>query len=101
MKQKKLTIGIFISFLSFKMSSSVIPKPDHVVIVMLENNGYGDIIGNSNAPYINSLASDPGNATFTQSYALTHPSQPNYIMLYSGSNQGVTNDNNVTNSPFS
>jgi len=28
-----------------------------------------------------------------QSYAITYPSQPNYIHLFSGSNQGVTNNN--------
>jgi acid phosphatase len=28
----------------------------------------------------------------TQSYALAHPSQPNYLALFSGSTQGVTND---------
>jgi hypothetical protein len=35
----------------------------------------------------------------TQSYALSHPSQPNYIQLFSGINQGVTTDN-CTSTPF-
>jgi phosphatidylinositol-3-phosphatase len=29
---------------------------------------------------------------FTQSFAVAHPSQPNYLALFSGSTQGVTND---------
>jgi hypothetical protein len=29
---------------------------------------------------------------FTNSHALTHPSQPNYLDLFSGSNQGLTDD---------
>ena len=29
---------------------------------------------------------------FTQSYAVTHPSQPNYLALFSGDDQGVTDD---------
>jgi hypothetical protein len=70
--------------------SGKIPVPDHVIIVMEENHGYSQIIGNSQAPYINSLAS--AGALFTKSYAITHPSQPNYLELFSGSNQGVTDD---------
>ena len=70
--------------------SAKIPVPDHVVIVMEENHGYSEIIGNSQAPYINSLATS--GALFTKSYAITHPSQPNYLDLFSGSNQGVTDD---------
>lgn len=67
-----------------------IPVPDHVILVMEENHSYSEIIGNSQAPYINSLASS--GALFTNSYAITHPSQPNYLELFSGSTQGVTDD---------
>ncbi|MBI3501253.1 MAG: T9SS type A sorting domain-containing protein [Bacteroidetes bacterium] len=82
--------------------TGTIPKPDHVVIVMEENYSYSDIIGNTaEAPYINSLSTDTNSALFVNSYALTHPSQPNYIMLFSGNNQGVTTDNIATNTPFS
>ena len=67
-----------------------VPRPDHIVVVVMENHSNTDVIGNSAAPYINSLAASGAN--FTQSYALTHPSQPNYFMLFSGSNQGVTDN---------
>ena len=40
--------------------------------------------------YINSLAHQ--GALFTKSYAVTHPSEPNYLALYSGSTQGLTDD---------
>jgi acid phosphatase len=66
------------------------PHPDHVVVVVMENRSFDDIIGSSQAPYINELAR--GGALFTQSYAVTHPSQPNYLALFSGSRQGVTSD---------
>ncbi len=69
---------------------TVVPTPDHVVIVMEENHGYSEIIGSSNAPYINSLAQS--GALFTNSYAIEHPSEPNYLDLFSGSNQGVHDD---------
>jgi phosphatidylinositol-3-phosphatase len=59
-------------------------------VVMEENHSYWQIIGSSQAPYINTLASE--GALFTNSYAVTHPSQPNYLALFSGSTQGVTSD---------
>lgn len=67
-----------------------VPRPDHVVIVIEENHSYSEVIGSPAAPYINSLAAK--GALFAQSYAITHPSQPNYLDLFSGFNQGVNND---------
>ncbi len=79
---------------------AVVPTPDHVVIVVLENHAYDTIVGSIAAPYINSLISDPYTAFFTQSFAITHPSQPNYLQLFSGSTQGVTDDNVPAVLPF-
>lgn len=67
-----------------------IPTPRHVVIVMEENHSYAEIIGSQQASYINSLAAS--GALFTNSYGVTHPSQPNYLELFSGSTQGVNDD---------
>src|SRR5436853_945222 len=71
-------------------TQSSVPRPDHVVVVMEENHSYSEIIGSSAAPYINGLASQ--GALFTDSYGVEHPSQPNYLDLFSGSNQGITDD---------
>jgi phosphatidylinositol-3-phosphatase len=57
---------------------------------MLENHNYSQVIGKRSAPYLNELAR--GGALFTNSRAITHPSQPNYLALFSGSTQGVTGD---------
>ena len=67
-----------------------VPRYDHVVIAIFENHRYGSVIGNPDAPYLSSLAGQGAN--FTQSFAVAHPSQPNYLALYSGATQGVTND---------
>jgi hypothetical protein len=64
---------------------------DHIIVVVEENHGYTDIIGSSAAPYINSLANQ--GVSFTDFHAEAHPSQPNYLALFSGSTQGVTDDN--------
>jgi acid phosphatase len=67
---------------------SVVPRPDHVVVVVEENRSYSDVIGR--APYLDSLAGE--GALFTSSYAVAHPSEPNYLALFSGSTQGLTDD---------
>lgn len=67
-----------------------LPRPDHVVIVFEENKGYADVIGSPSAPYLNSLAKQ--GVLLTSYYGLHHPSQPNYLEFFSGSNQGICND---------
>ncbi len=69
-----------------------VPRFDHVVIVMEENHSYNEIIGDTtDAPYLNNTLA-AGGASFTNSFAIEHPSEPNYLDLFSGSNQGVTSD---------
>lgn len=64
----------------------------HVVIVMEENHGYSQVIGNPAMPYLNSLAKKYGLAT--NYFASAHPSLPNYFMLTTGelvaANDGFT-----------
>lgn len=67
-----------------------VPRPSHVVVVVEENHAYSDVIGNSAAPYLNSLAQQ--GALFTNSEAVAHPSEPNYLAMFSGDTQGVTDD---------
>ncbi len=69
---------------------AAVPRPAHVVVVIFENAAYSDIVGSPDAPYLNSLAHR--GVELTHSYAVTHPSQPNYLALFSGSTQGVTSD---------
>ncbi len=68
------------------------PKPiNHVVVVVEENHPYVEIIGNlRDAPYLNSLADS--SVSFSNAFAIEHPSQPNYLDLFSGGNQGVHSD---------
>ncbi|MFI6470837.1 hypothetical protein ACIBL5_11380 [Streptomyces sp. NPDC050516] len=57
---------------------STVPRYDHVFVVYMENENYKDIIGNTaQAPHINKLAN--ANTVLTQSYATSHPSDPNYV----------------------
>jgi hypothetical protein len=61
----------------------VLPHPAHVVVVIEENKSFDEIVGNTKeAPYLNALI--PHAALFTQSYGVSHPSQPNYFALFAG-----------------
>ncbi|MFJ1704824.1 alkaline phosphatase family protein [Kitasatospora sp. NPDC088346] len=71
-------------------SAAGLPKPDHIVVVMMENHAFSQIIGSKDAPYLNSLAEN--GALLTNSYGITHPSQPNYFAVFSGSTQKITGD---------
>ncbi|MFJ4680074.1 alkaline phosphatase family protein [Kitasatospora sp. NPDC088783] len=74
--------------------AAALPSPDHVIVVVMENHAYSQVVGSSSAPYLNDTIK-AGGASLTQSYGLTHPSEPNYYMLFSGSNQGRTDDSCV------
>jgi hypothetical protein len=70
----------------------------HVMVVMMENKNFSEVIGQSDQRFTNSLATHYGLAT--QSYGFGHPSLPNYLTIVSGSNQGVTDDNNPSSHSF-
>lgn len=67
------------------------PHAQNVVVVIMENRDYDLIIGSSQAPYINKTLV-PQAALMTDSHAVTHPSQPNYLAFFSGSTQGIRDD---------
>ncbi|WP_433888982.1 alkaline phosphatase family protein [Streptomyces sp. CA-111067] len=86
--------GVWAAVSGDAQAAGAVPTPDHTIVVVMENHAYSQVIGSSSAPYINSLKT--GGANLTQSHAITHPSQPNYYALFSGSTQGVTSDACVT-----
>ena len=82
-----VVIGSLIVGAPGALAASPPPAYDHVVLAIFENKARSQIIGSSAAPYLNGLAAQSAN--FTQSFAIRHPSQPNYLDLFSGSNHGL------------
>jgi hypothetical protein len=68
-----------------------VPHLDHVFVIMMENHAYGQIVGNPNAPFVNSYISSTNSAT--NYFAVGHPSSTNYLEIVGGSNFGVRSDN--------
>jgi hypothetical protein len=97
--------------LSFTISSPKVPAPalpaqpaatvpgfDHVFTVMMENEDYSEIIGNTaQAPYINSLL--PKAANLTSMYGLSHPSDENYTALAAGTMSRQTGNTQTAENP--
>src|SRR5499427_2852609 len=70
-----------------------VPKLDHVFIIMMENHGFNQVVGNPDTPFSNELARS-GN-TARNYFAIAHPSLTNYLEVVGGSNFGVHSDNNT------
>ena len=67
--------------------TSDVGQLDHVFLIYMENKGVGDIVGSPNAPYINGLIkTEDYDDNF---FALSHPSNPNYIRIMAGSDFGI------------
>ncbi len=67
------------------------PHASQVTIVLMENKDYGRVVGNPQAPYFNKTLTPQG-VLLRNSHAIGHPSEPNYLALFSGSTQGIGGD---------
>lgn len=89
----QLVTAVFLLILPIAVAAlpvNEIPVAAHVVVVVLENYGFTEIMNSDETPFIRDLARR--GALFTHSTAIAHPSEPNYFALFSGSTQGVTDD---------
>ncbi len=62
-----------------------------VFTIVMENHSQGQVMGSSDAPYINSLASRGAIAAGYHD-AYVHPSEPNYLWMVAGENFGILDD---------
>ena len=67
-----------------------VPRLDHVVVIVFENQERKNIFTPGAAPTFDRLAASYAQASDDR--AVSHPSLPNYLALVSGSTHGVTKD---------
>src|SRR5579871_5432228 len=96
MNKNILTVGLFAALLgaAFAEEGAVpkgVPHLDHAFVIMMENHGYSQIIGNPSAPFVNQYAKSVNSAT--NYFAIGHPSSTNYLEIVGGSNFGDRSDN--------
>jgi hypothetical protein len=80
----------------------VVTSPyEKVMVIAEENEAESAVIGSSQAPYITRLAATYGRATNMQAnYPVTCPSLAAYIIITSGSRQGICDDLPPANHPL-
>jgi hypothetical protein len=71
--------------------SASVPHYDHIALIVEENHGFADVIGNPKAPNLNRLARTYGLAT--QYFGTSDPSAPNYVVMLGGSDFGIADNN--------
>jgi peptidoglycan/xylan/chitin deacetylase (PgdA/CDA1 family) len=76
-------------------SPAPIVRPDHIVVVIEEDRA-ANALGDPDMPYFNQLAAN--GLTYTNSHSVGRPSRLDYLALFSGSTQGVTD--NYTDYPL-
>ena len=97
MKNKVARLGLLSAIAAVSVFAAEGPVPqgipplNHVFLILMENHGYGQIIGNPDLPMTNAIASE-GN-TASNYFAIAHPSLNNYLEIVGGSNFGVHADN--------
>lgn len=71
-------------------STLPVPTGRPIILIVFENKSDKDILNAPDARYLQSLVAR--GALGTDYQAIAHPSQPNYLALFSGSPQGITDD---------
>jgi hypothetical protein len=96
--KRKAVLGLSILVLAGTIFAAEGPVPtgvrhlDHVFVIMMENHGFSQIVGNPNAPFANSFMKSANAAT--NYFAIGHPSLTNYLEVVGASNFGIRSDNN-------
>jgi hypothetical protein len=75
----------------------LIPKYDHIFVIVEENKNFEQIMDPAMAPNIAGLAASYGKAT--QFYGEVHPSEANYMAILGGDTFGIHDDDGFTCKP--
>jgi hypothetical protein len=95
--KRKAVLGLSILVLAGTMFAAEGPVPtgvrhlDHVFVIMMENHGFSQIVGNPNAPFANQFMKSANAAK--KYFAVGHPSLTNYLEVVGASNFGIRSDN--------
>ncbi len=70
------------------------PNRPHVMVLVLENTDYSQVVGSNTMPYLNELSHQY--ASFSNMWSENGDSLVNYLELLDGSTQGVTSDCDIS-----
>ena len=69
------------------VDSTTALRSSHLVLIVLENREYEEVIWSPEAPYLSHLVQR--GTTATNFYGVSHPSLPNYLALFAGDTFGI------------
>src|ERR1041385_9502403 len=78
---------------AFQARSSPLTNVQTVFVIVMENQNWARILGDTNCPFINNTLlprASRAEAYFTPTNV--HPSEPNYLWLEAGNNFGILDD---------
>jgi Phospholipase C len=86
--------AVFLLLNLLNTNAGTIPSIRTVFIIVLENESWAEVVGNTNAPYLNNtLLPMASRCEGYYNVPDLHPSLPNYIWLEAGTNFGILDDN--------
>jgi hypothetical protein len=77
-------------------AAATTPRYSHVLVAIEENYSGVAILGGGQAPYLDSLAAQ--GERFANYHGVSHPSEPNYMALFTGSTQHTDGSDNCIRS---
>ena len=94
LRRRIFVMAVFLLVHLPSIQAGTIPPIQTVFIILLENESWVEVEGNTNAPYLNATLLPM--ASYCEGYYNVpnlHPSLPNYIWLEAGTNFGILDDN--------
>jgi phospholipase C len=89
-----LFIAVIFLLAQAKTNAGTLPPIQTVFIILLENESWTEIEGNTNAPYVNAtLLPMASHCEGYYNVPALHPSLPNYLWLEAGTNFGILDNN--------
>ena len=85
-----LTLAAIALALAQTLAAAGVPRFSHVLVIVIENKEFPQVVGNPAMPNFNRWAGQY--ALLTRYHGVTHPSLPNYLALIGGDFFGVQDD---------
>ncbi len=74
--------------------TQLLEQPTKIVLIVMENHSYDDIVGSSEAPFTNG-AILPKSVSLTDMHQTSYPSLPNYVWMTAGTDCGASGSNSA------
>ena len=95
MRRTTFSLACFLASASLIATSpapAATTQPDHIVVIVMENKNYGEIVGNPAAGFINHTIARNSISLTDMHESVVRPSLPNYVWMSAGRTCGAKSD---------